>query len=48
MTKDLNIRYKNPELQKKWEDAVAWLRSESRQGWVLDKIVERKPNVQHN
>ena len=41
MTKDLNIRYKNPALQKKWEDAVAWLRT-TKNGWVLDKVVERK------
>lgn len=40
--KDLTIRYKNPELQKRWQAAVEWLRTQSRQGWVLDGKVERK------
>jgi hypothetical protein len=39
--KDLNIRYSNPQLQKKWEAAVSWLRTNSRNGWVLDKKQER-------
>lgn len=30
-------RYKNPTLQAKWEDAVSWLRTKSKRGWVLDK-----------
>lgn len=40
--KDLTIHYKSEVMQKRWEKAVAWLRKESKNGWILDKRQEKK------
>ena len=37
-------RYKNNQLNEKWMEAVKWLRTQSKTGWVLDAKQTRKDN----